>query len=105
MSTTWDRIKDGLDKALEVTRKSAKIITAKAGETAKITKLSIEVMTLEHRMSKKFAELGNLAYQHIKISKKGSFSSQAKVKKIVEETKKVEDKLDTTHKALEAEKK
>lgn len=105
MSTRWDRIKGELDKALAATRKTAKIITAKAGETAKITKLSIEVMTLEHRMSKKFAELGNLAYQHIKDHKKGSLSSQAKVKKIVEETKKVEDKLDATHKALEAEKK
>ncbi len=105
MSTTWDRVKEGLDKALEITRKSAKIITIKAGETAKITKLSVESMTLEHQMSKKFAELGNTTYQLIKTKKEENLSEQLKVKKIVEDIKKLESQLNKTHKALEAEKK
>ncbi len=105
MTTTWDRVKVELDKALVATRKTAKIITAKAGETAKITKLSIEGMRLDHQMSKKFAELGNLVYQNMKGKGKESLPDNAKMKKVVEELKKLEVKLNKNHKALEAEKK
>ncbi len=102
---TWDRVKEGLDKALEAARKAAKIVGDKAGETAQITKLSVEAMTLEHQMSKKYAELGNLAYQWMAKGKKGSLASQVKVKKIVEETKKLEEQLNKNHRAMQAEKK
>jgi len=105
MSKTWDRVKKGLDKALEATRKAAKVVSDKAGETAQITKLSVEAMTLEHQMSKKYAELGNLTYQWIAKDKKGSLTSQAKVEKIVEEAKKIEEKLNKNHRAMQAEKK
>lgn len=105
MSNTWDRVKVELDKALTATRKTARIITAKAGETAKITKLSIEGMTLDHRMSKKFAELGNLAYQNMKGKGKEGLLDNAKGKKVFEELKKLEVELNKNHKALQAEKK
>ena len=104
MSTSWDRVKEGLDKALEVTRKSAKIIADKAGETAKISKLSVEAMSLEHQMSKKFAELGNLTFRSFKSKKEGALSSLSKVKTIVEELKKLEGKLEKNHKTMESEK-
>ena len=105
MGTTWERVKAGMDKALEVSGKSAKILAQKAGETARITKLSVESMTLEHQMSKKFAELGNIIYGHARGKKKTAITSDLKAQKVIGEIKKLEDKLNNNHRALEKEKK
>ena len=59
----WERVRNGLEKGLETSRD----ILGKAGEKARdlseMGLVSLEIRQLEHRITKKTAQLGAIVYQ------------------------------------------
>ncbi len=103
--TLYEKTEKAINQAFEAAKLSVKAVSEKAGEAAFVTKLLIEKATLEHRVSKKFAELGNRIYE--RASRKGeniSFSDE-EIKKIIEETKNLDRELAHVEATLEEERK
>ena len=65
--TLYDKTEKAINRAFEVAKHSVKTVSEKAGEAALVTKLLIEKAGLEHRVSKKFAELGNKIFGQYEI--------------------------------------
>ena len=65
-------------------------VSEKAGEAAHVTKLLIEKATLEHRVSRKFAELGSRVYE--KALRRGETVSlkDAEFSSLIEETRQLD---------------
>ena len=59
----YDKTEKAINRAFEAAKHSVKAVSEKASEAALVTKLLIEKAGLEHRVSKKFAELGNAIYE------------------------------------------
>ena len=51
----YQKAEKALNQAFETAKKSIKVVSEKAGEAANITKLLVEKVTLEHRVSRRFA--------------------------------------------------
>lgn len=102
--TLYDKTEKAINRAFEAAKHSVKTVSEKAGEAALVTKLLIEKAGLEHRVSKKFAELGNKIYE--KSWRRGeTFSLEdAEIKNLIEETKKLDVELAQVEAELEKEK-
>lgn len=99
----YEKVEKALNHAFEVAKQSAKTVSEKAGETAYLTKLLLEKMTLEHRVSRQFTKLGNTIYQKsIREGKEVSLQDE-EVKKLLEETKQMEVELAQVEATLDAE--
>lgn len=61
--TLWQRAGEGFEKGMEIAAKSAEAIAEKAGETAQVTRHKLDVIRLEHQISRKFAKLGSVVYE------------------------------------------
>ena len=59
----YQKAEKAINSAFETAKHSVKVLSEKAGEAAHVTKLLIEKATLEHKVSRKFAELGGRVYE------------------------------------------
>lgn len=83
-----------INQAFEVAKSSVRTVSEKAGEAAHVTKLLIEKASLEHRVSKKFAELGHKVYDIALRSEGKKFTWDDKdIQRIIEETHKLDGEL------------
>lgn len=60
--TLYEKAEKAFNQAFEAAKVSVKTVSEKAGEAAQITKLLIEKAALEHKVTKKFAQLGSRVY-------------------------------------------
>ena len=97
----YDKAEKALNTAFEAAKKSAKIVAEKAGEAAHVTKLLIEKVTLEHKVTKQLAKIGSHVYE--KTSREGQ--NDPDIKNLIEETRKLETELAQVEAALGEEKK
>ena len=104
--TLYEKAEKAINHAFDTAKVSVKTVSEKAGEAAQITKLLIEKATLEHKVSKKFAELGSRIYEKaVREGKKAPGIFDEDFKKLIEETKKLDGDLAQVEAALEEERK
>ena len=89
----YAQIEKTLNQALELTKKSIKIASEKAGEAVHVSKLMIEKATLEHRLGQKFAKLGNCIYQKVSGNAGELSCDDPEIKRLIEETRGLEAEL------------
>src|SRR3989338_8704707 len=94
-----------MNQALESAKHSAKVVKEKAGEETNITKLLIEKATLEHRVSKKFAELGHAVYEKSSNAENQDLFKDKKIQGLLKEAKQIEDEIDRIEVNLKKERK
>ena len=103
--TLYDKAEKAINQAFEATKKSVKIVSEKAGQTAKTTKLLIEKISLEHQVTKQFAKIGNKLYEKSIKGARPVSSADEEIKTLIEEAKKLDTKLSEVEATLGQEKK
>ncbi|MBI3313581.1 MAG: hypothetical protein HYZ83_05055 [Candidatus Omnitrophica bacterium] len=103
--TLYDRAEKAINQAFESAKQSAKVVSQKAGETAHLTKLLVEKMTLEHQVSKKFAKLGSRVYEKAVREGKDISAGDDEISNLIEEARRLDLELSRVEAALEAERK
>lgn len=101
----YDKAERALNQAFETAKRSVKVVAEKAGEAAHITKLLVEKVSLEHRVSRQFARLGGTIYQKVAREGRETLGGDPEIRNLVEETKKLEAELAQVEATLETEKK
>lgn len=103
-NSLYDKAENAIKRAFETAKTSVKTVSEKAGEAAMATKLLIEVNGLEHKVSKKLAELGYAVYEQ--SSRQGEIFSleDPKIKGLIEDIKKLDAEVAETEAKLEKEK-
>ena len=91
--TLYDKAEKAINHAFEAAQQSVKVVSQKAGETAHITKLMIEKVALEHKVSKQFAKLGGHFYERVTREGKTLSSSDKDIQAYLEEAKKLDVEL------------
>ncbi len=99
----YTKAEKAINQAFHAAKESAKALSEKAGEAAQVTKLLIEKATLEHRVSKQFAQLGNRIYEKAMREGKDVSLEDGEIKSIIEETKKLDVELSQVEASLEEE--
>lgn len=104
--TLYEKAEKAFNQAFEATKKSVKVFSEKAGEAAHTTRHLVEKAALEHKVTKKFAQLGNLVYERAcKKSEKTIDLDEQEIKDLIEETKKLDVELAQVEALLENERK
>ncbi len=103
--TLYDKAEKAINQAFESAKQSAKVVSQKAGETAHLTKLLVEKMTLEHQVSKKFAKLGSRIYEKAVREGKDISAGDDEISNLIEEARRLDLELSRVEAALEAERK
>jgi hypothetical protein len=100
----YEKAEKAINNAFETAKHSVKTVSEKAGEAAYVTKLLIEKAGLEHRVSKKFAELGSLVYE--KAARQGEDVSKedAGIRALIDATRQLDVELRQVEAELEKEK-
>ena len=101
----YEKTEQALNQAFEITKKSAKVVAEKAGEAAHITKLLIEKLTLEHKVTKQFARIGGRVFEKTAREGQQTFAQDPEIKSLIEDTKKLETELAQVEAALGQEQK
>ena len=99
----FERAEQALNQAFEAAKKSAKLVAEKAGEAAHVTKLLVEKVSLEHKVTKQFARLGGCVYEKSARQGKESLIEDTEVRNLVEEAKELEEELAQVEAQLEQE--
>ena len=99
----YEKAEKALNQAFEVAKTSVKTLSEKAGEAAHVTKLLIDKAALEHRVSKKFAELGSRVYEKSLKQGKAVTLEDREIKEIVDQTKKLDEELAAVESNIEKE--
>lgn len=94
-----------INETFETVKKYAKVVAEKTGEAAHITKLLIQKANLEHQLTKGFSQLGGKIYQKTVRQGEAVSMEDPEIKKILEETKKVDTELSQIEAVLEKERK
>lgn len=99
----YEKAEKAINQAFEATKHSVKVVSEKAGEAAQITRLLIEKAALEHKVSRKFAQLGSRIYE--KSERQGETVSleDAEIRNLIEETKQLDVALAQVEAELERE--
>lgn len=101
-----EKAEKALNQAFEATKKSMKVVAEKAGEATHITKLLVEKVSLEHRMSRQFARIGSSLYEKaVRQGKDTLLQSDGEIRDLLEETREVESALARIEATLETERK
>ena len=103
--TLYEKAEKAINQAFEAAKVSVKTVSEKAGEAAHVTKLLIEKAAMEHRVSRKFAELGNRIYEKATREGKTVSISDADIKRLIDETQCLDVELAQVEAALEQEQK
>ena len=101
----YQRAEKALNQALEATKKSVKLVAEKAGEAAHVSKLLVEKLNVEHRVTKQFARLGGCVYEKAAREGKDPLTQDPEIRSLIEEAKKLESELSRIETALASEKK
>ena len=101
----FEKAEKALNQAFEAAKKSAKVVAKKAGEAAHVTKLLVERVTLEHRVTKQFTRLGSHVYEKSARRGESSLLEDPELKNLIDETKELEEELARVEAELESEKK
>ncbi|MCM8775794.1 MAG: hypothetical protein NC930_05540 [Candidatus Omnitrophica bacterium] len=101
--TLYEKAEKAFNQAFEVTKQTVKAVSEKAGETAHITKLLIDKLTLEHQVTRQFAKLGGRIYEKSTREGKKISDSDREIKALIEEAKKLAVKLAQVEATLEQE--
>jgi hypothetical protein len=99
----YEKAEKAINQAFTVAKESIKTVSEKAGEAAHVTRLLIDKVALEHRVSKQFAELGSRVYEKALREGKGVSLEDPDIKNLVEETKKLDVELAQVEATLERE--
>ena len=102
--TLYEKAEKAINQAFAAAKQSMKALSVKAGEAAHVSKLLIEKATLEHRVSKKFAELGSRVYEKSLRQGQKILVQDEDVRDLIEETKKLDVELAQVEASLESEK-
>ena len=100
----FEKAEQALNQAFVAAKKSVKLVAEKAGEAAHVTKLLVEKVSLEHRVTKQLTRLGGRVYE--KTAREGGSSSlleDPEVQSLLDETKELEEELAQVEAALERE--
>ena len=100
----FQKAEKALNQAFEAAKKSAKVVAEKAGEAANVTKLLVDKVKLEHRVTKQFARLGGAVYEKAAREGEETLLENLEIRDLVEETKKLESELAQVEATLETEK-
>ena len=103
--TLYDKAEKAINQAFDAAKQSAKSVSQKAGETAHLTKLLVEKMTLVHQVTKNFAKLGSRVYEKAVREGKSISSDDSEIKGLIEEAKKLDLELAQIEAELELERK
>ena len=101
----YKKAEQTLNHAFEMAKQSAKIFSDKAGETAHITKLLLEKMSLEHRVTKQFAKLGNRLYEKATREGKAVSTSDKEIKELIDEARRIDMQLSEVEANIDRERK
>ena len=101
----FEKAEQALNQAFEAAKKSAKAVAEKAGEAAHVTKLLVEKVTLEHRVTRQFTRLGGCVYEKAARQGKESLMKDPEVQNLVDEVKQLEAELAQVEATLESERK
>ncbi|MBI4550283.1 MAG: hypothetical protein HY714_05105 [Candidatus Omnitrophica bacterium] len=101
----FDKAEKALNNAFEAVKASVKVVSEKTGEAAHITKLMIEKVSLEHRVNKKFAQLGSRVYDISVREGRAVSGNDPDIQKIVDETRKLDVELAQVEAEIESERK
>ena len=88
-----EKAEQTLNRAFEAAKKSAKAVAEKAGEAAHVTKLLVEKVSLEHRVTKQFARLGGCVYEKAARQGREDLLKDPEVQGLVDGVKKLETEL------------
>ncbi len=99
----WKEIEKALNQGFEAAKTSAKFVSKKAGEAARITKLLAEKFKLEHQIGKKFAELGHKIYDRAVRENIRPEGMDKEVDHLIEEARVLDEKLNSVESKLEDE--
>jgi len=103
--TLYEKAERAFNQAFEATKQSVKLVSEKAGEAAHVTRLLIEKAALEHRVTKKFAQIGSNVYDRFAQGEKALDLQAENIQVLLEDTKKLEVELAQVEATLESEKK
>jgi len=101
----YEKSEQIINETFETVKKYAKIVAEKTGEAAHITRLLIQKATLEHQMTKCLSQLGGKVYQQSIRQGEAILLTDPDIKKIVEETKRLDAELGQVEAVLEKERK
>ena len=101
--TLWHRVNEGFERGMDLAAKSAETFAEKAGETAQATKYRIEMIRLEHLISRKFARLGSVVYEKAIREGEKNPMRDPEVINLIEDVKRLESDLAQTQSLLEKE--
>ncbi|HXV27714.1 MAG TPA: hypothetical protein VD913_01995 [bacterium] len=100
----YEKAEKAINQAFKAAQESMKVVSEKAGEAAHVTKLMVDKLTLEHRVSKQFAQLGNRIYEKALREGKDISLEDPDIHNLVEQTRKLDVELAQVEAALEREK-
>ena len=101
----YRKAEQAFNQTFEAAIKSAKMVSKKAGEAAQVTKLLIEKLKLEHRISKNFTELGHRVYDQAQRHSGESFLEDADIRRLIQEAKQLDQDLSRVEQGIERERK
>lgn len=99
----YEKAEKAFNQAFEAAKLSVKTVSEKAGEAAQITKLLIEKAALEHKVTKKFAQLGSRVYDVARQEKASLDLQEDSLKVLLQEIQQIEGELAKVETALESE--
>ncbi len=99
----YEKAEKAFNQAFEAAKQSVKTVSEKAGEAAQITKLLIEKAALEHKVTKKFAQLGSRVYDGARQGGQSVDLQESSVRNILDEIRQYEAELTRVEAALENE--
>ena len=88
-----EKAEQALNQTFEAAKKSARLVAEKAGEAVHVTKLLVERVNLEHRVTKQFTRLGGCVYEKAARQGKESLLKDPEIQSLVEEVKRLESEL------------
>jgi hypothetical protein len=91
--TLFEKADQAISQAFGIAKLSVKVVSEKAGEAAAVTRLMIQKATLEHRVSKKFAEIGSWVYEKSLKENANVDLKDAQIQRLIRGTKKLEGQL------------
>ncbi len=100
-----ETVEKALNQGFEAAKKSAAFVSKKVGEASRMTKLLARKLTLEHKIGKKFAELGHRVYDLTVREKTEIAGSDTEMSRLIEELKKMDEDLTGVESKLEEERK
>lgn len=101
--TLYEKAEKAFNQAFEAAKVSVKTVSEKAGEAAQITKLLIEKAALEHKVTKKFAQLGSRVYDGARHEGSGVDLKAPGMQTLLDEIRQLEIELAKVEAALENE--